>query len=100
MAISTDEFECSFSEESGGRYFIESNGEDFIVVENLAFSNQTVFCDFKLLKTQLEKDDIEELILVVLLIRFQNAQYMSDAHSLSLTNLESGQKWICNLAPV
>ena len=88
MAINVDEFECGYSDETEpGYHIIEFNGEDVLLIPRLELNQQRLECDFNILKYEYSRSDIESLIKITLLERFELNYFEGKATTLKLLNL-------------
>ena len=94
MTLDLESFEGAYSEDEGGYHVIEKKGDgDYIKIPRLEEKDRILHCDFEILKDNVSKENIEELICIVLLNRFCQNFYFDKVDYVEFLNLKTREKW-------
>ncbi|WP_444891843.1 hypothetical protein ACJJIW_11210 [Microbulbifer sp. JMSA004] len=94
MIADIDSFEGTFCDLTPpGYYSIEKDGQELIKISSLEVEGRILNCQFEVLKSNYSREEIEELVYVVMLKRFCDDFYLDQADFVKFHNLKTNEEW-------
>ena len=87
-------YEASFSDaEDPGYYLIEKEGQYYIKITDFEIIDKELYCRFEIVKSDFTKEEIAELVFVVLLNKFCQNYYVGKVIFVKFIDITKKEEW-------